>query len=473
MAIFFIVSLITYRYFNMDERGMLSIYWATFFIFELFILDLGTTIMSKVPTHIKKKEKQNIENIIFSTYLVRSLSGVILGAFLFGFSDQISSLIMPENADHIGMIFVLKSAAVFFLLNTFLGPVDHSVLIAFQKYEMMRTFYNIKIVPMFISAITTLLIKESPEFMFFTYLILRLVMQSSMGWYAYYYLNKNNNFSLLQIKFNLSSITLVCKHGLPIWFGALISVSTPHLAIFILGQNSGLNSVAQFSLAMSLFMAAIAFLQMLDGWLVPKLSEQKDSSMDDIYSYTNRYYKLYFYLSLVFAILIILFAEFGVKVISGSGYEESALLLIVLCCFLSFRTLTIFRNIIVVFGSTNIITIFIFFKFLLEITLMLLTVPKFGAYGILISQFVSIVFIGQLYIYKTLSSFFIIQKISKLFFNKYVYMCSLSSVLTSMLLYLFVSGYSLLFYSLSILFLILCIILIFTNKEDFKKILAI
>ncbi|MDB2604780.1 hypothetical protein N9Z34_03875 [Gammaproteobacteria bacterium] len=473
MAVFFIVSIVTYRYFDINERGLLSIFWATFFFIELFIIEFGVTVQAKIPDQIIRKAKFETQNTIFSSYIIRALSAFIIGFFIFIFSEKLALIIAPSSIDYLRLDFVLKAASLFFICNVLFGPIDHSILIGFQKYEKMKLFYNMKIAPLLISALLTLALKETPEFMILSYMIIRLVLQFWIGWSSYFLLKKSNDFSLIGIKINFTYIIYICKHGFPIWISSLLAASLPHIAILILAQTSNLESIAQYSLAMSLFMAGIAFLSMLDGWLVPKLSEQKSYSKIDIYNYLDTYFKMYFYASSLFAILLILLSQVGVKIIAGSGYEESVILLIVLCCFMNFRTLTIFRNVIVVFSSTNIIPIYVVCKFIIEIIIMLLAVPKFGFYGILIAQFISFLFIGQLWVSRTLSSVFNIKKISKLFFSKYFYMCSLSSLLISVLLYLFVSGYSLLFYSLSILFLVSCIILIFKNKENFKKILAI
>ena len=69
--------------------------------------------------------------------------------------------------------------------------------------------------------------------------------------------------------------------------------------------------------------------------------------------YLNDFYNLYFYISTLFSILIIIFSELGVMIISGNGYADSITILIALSCFMNFRTLLIFRNVINVFNSTN------------------------------------------------------------------------------------------------------------------------
>ena len=67
MSVFFIVSLITFRYFEIDERGLLSIFWATFFIIELLIMEFGVTAQAKIPDQIikKRKYKSSTNNFIY------------------------------------------------------------------------------------------------------------------------------------------------------------------------------------------------------------------------------------------------------------------------------------------------------------------------------------------------------------------------------------------------------------------------
>ena len=185
-----------------------------------------------------------------------------------------------------------------------------------------------------------------------------------------------------------------------------MAASIPHMSILILGQYSTLENIAQYSLAISLFMAAIAFLGMFDGWLVPKLSEIKSQNAANMLDYINDYYRLYFYASTLFGICIIIFSNLAVRIIAGDGYENSVLILIALCCFINLRTLSIFRNIIVVLRSTNIIPVYVFIKFIIEIFIMVIMVPKYDFYGILIAQFISFLVVGQLWIRKVFFSVF-------------------------------------------------------------------
>lgn len=472
MSVFFIVSLITFRYFEINERGLLSIFWATFFVIELFIFELGATIQAKIPNHLVRKQILDVQNIIISAYFIRSLSACIVGFLVFIFSEQISLTLTPENVDHLRLDFVLKAASIFFALNIFFGPVDHSTLIAFQKYEKMRLFYNVKIAPLLVSAFLTLALKKSPEFMIFSYIIIRFIFQTWVGWYSYFYLIKSKSISFKKIYLDFNALNNVFKHGAPLWISTLLAASTPHIAILILGEYSNLESVAQFSLAMSLFMAAIAFTDMLDGWLVPKLSERKSNDLSNTYDYINNFYNLYFYTSTFICILVIIFSDLAVKIISGDGYENSVSLLIGLCCFMNFRTLMIFRHVIVVFKSTKILPIFVAYKFIVEVISMILLIPLLGFYGILVAQLLSYLVIGQLFIIRVLSKIFNKRNIMKLFFNKYLYMSSISSFFMSILLYLSLVGSSI-FYVLSVVYMISILFLIIQKKQSFKKILSL
>ena len=108
MAVFFIVSLITYRYFEIEERGLLSLFWATFFIIELLIIDFGVSALAKIPNELANKQITKISNIILSAYFVRATSAFILGILILIFSESLSLAITPENIDHLRLAFVLK-----------------------------------------------------------------------------------------------------------------------------------------------------------------------------------------------------------------------------------------------------------------------------------------------------------------------------------------------------------------------------
>ena len=178
MSVFFIVSLITFRYFEIDERGLLSIFWATFFIIELLIMEFGVTAQAKIPDQIIKKENTKVQQTILSIYIVRSLSALLIGIFVYIFSEQISIIVTPENIDPKRLESILNTMSLFFSLNFLFGPVDHTTLIAFKRYEKMRLFLNMKIVPILFSALITLALKESPEFMILIYILIRFIIQS-------------------------------------------------------------------------------------------------------------------------------------------------------------------------------------------------------------------------------------------------------------------------------------------------------
>lgn len=472
MGVFFIVSLVTYRYFEINERGLLSIFWATFFILELFIIEFGATTQAKIPDLISKKENAKIQNIILSVFFIRSFSAILIGIFIFVFSTQLAMIITPEDIEYIRVDFILKASAIFYVLNILFGPIDHSILIGFKKYKKMRLFYNIKIVPLLVSALLTLSLQKSPEFLLLSYIFIRLLLQIIMGWHSYNHLKKEGDFKFIrETNFDKDIAIDIAKHGLPIWISSLLAASTPHIAILILGQNSSLDIVAQYSLAMSLFMAAIAFLAMLDGWLVPKLSEIKSKKIQHVFKYVNEYYDFYFYISSIFGVLIMIFSDLGVKIIAGSGYENSAILLVAFCCFINFRTLSIFRNVIVVFKSTTVIPIYVFYKFLIEITIMAILVPQLSYYGILLAQFIAYLLVGQLWIARVFYSVFNKKSIKIFFYNRYFKVCLLTSFLSCISLYLFVTK-SFLFYIYCAVYLSILTSLVIKHFHQFKKILS-
>ena len=128
--------------------------------------------------------------------------------------------------------------------------------------------------------------------------------------------------------------------------------------------------------------------------------------------------------------------------------ENSVLILIALCCFINLRTLSIFRNIIVVLRSTNIIPVYVFIKFIIEIFIMVIMVPKYDFYGILIAQFISFLVVGQLWI-KNFFSVFNKKNNSILFYNKYLNITLITS------LFFFINFLSLLRKCFVILFIII------------------
>ena len=253
-------------------------------------------------------------------------------------------------------------------------------------------------------------------------------------------------------------------HGIPLWISTLLAASLPHISILMLGENTNLESVAKFSLAMSIFMAAIAFVDMVDGWLIPKLSERKSKETKIIHMYLNDFYNLYFYISTLFSILIIIFSELGVMIISGNGYADSITILIALSCFMNFRTLLIFRNVINVFNSTNTTLTYVIFKFVIEILSMLILIPIIGYYGILIAQLIAYFIIGQLFIVSSLSKVLKEKKnLVKLFFNRYLSMALISSIIIGVLLPLhFMDNYF--FYFLAVFYIFCTLTLIFKKK---------
>ena len=62
-------------------------------------MEFGVTAQAKIPDQIIKKENTKVQQTILSIYLVRSLSALLIGIFVYVFSEQISIIVTPENID--------------------------------------------------------------------------------------------------------------------------------------------------------------------------------------------------------------------------------------------------------------------------------------------------------------------------------------------------------------------------------------
>ena len=473
MAIFFIISLITYRYFSVEDRGLLSVFWATFFLIELFIIDLGATVQARIPNFLAQGDNAAVNDTIFSVYLVRGLSGLFIGIVIYILSEHLALIMSPISVDPLKLKFMIEISSLLFIFNGAFGPISDSVLIGLKQYKLMKLFYNFKVLPILVSALLTFSFDESPSFMFVCYVGLRLFIQSCWGWYLYWCVRKVSSFSLRYAWVNFLSIRSVCAHGMPIWGAALIAASTPHIAIILLGKMADLQTVAQYSLALALFMAAFSFLSMMDGWLVPKLSERKASSITVVRKYLEEYYEMYIFITLVVSIGIITFSELGVYVIAGDSYGEAVFLLLGLSCFMTLRTMTIFRNVLILFDKTSFIFYFVAIKFFIEVAAMLILIPYIGAYGILVAQLITFMIIGQLYIFKMNSSIFNLVRIWENLFNKYFLTSVLLTGFYGLTFLLYIFDYKISFYLLCLMIFLSLSFYGFKASTRFKKLLNI
>ena len=473
MAVFFVISLITYRYFDPEERGLLSVYWATIFLMELFIIEFGTTLQARLPHLHLKGLNTKLNDTIFSAYLVRASSGLLIGIVAYLLSEYLAVIMSPAGVDPSKLKFVIEISSFLFMFNGAFGPIDIGVLIGLKQYKKMRLFLNTKIMPLLFSAVLTWIFDESPTFMVISYIALRLFLQFCLGWCLHWFISKDSSFSMSSARVNFSSIRSVCSHGIPIWGAALIAVSTPHIAIILLGKTSDLQVVAEYSLAMALFMAVSSFPSMMDGWIVPKLSERMGSSLTVLRSYIDEYYVLYTFATLAVSTGIIAFGGLGVYLIAGDSYGEAVLLLMGLSCFMTFRTLTIFRNVLSLFNKTSFIFYFAVIKFVTEVLAMLILIPYIGAYGILIAQLITFMIIGQLYIFKMNSSVFNMVRIWENLFNKYFLISVLVTGFYGLTFLLYIFDYTISFYMLCLMIFLILTLFGFKASTRFKKLLNI
>ena len=158
--------------------------------------------------------------------------------------------------------------------------------------------------------------------------------------------------------------------------------------------------------------------------------------------------------------------------IAGDSYREAVFLLIGLSCFMTFRTLTIFRNVLTLVDKTSFIFYFVLVKFCLEVAVMLILIPYFGAYGILIAQLITFMFIGQLYIFKMNSSIFNKVRIWENLFNKYFLTSVLVTGFYGLTFLLYKTGYVASFYLLCTSIFLILSVYGFKALARYKKILA-
>ena len=82
-----------------------------------------------------------------------------------------------------------------------------------------------------------------------------------------FFLTTNKDIAFDRIFINVDELKSVSMHGIPLWISTLLAASLPHIDLNA-RRKYQFESVAKFSLAMSIFMAAIAFVDMVDGWLI-------------------------------------------------------------------------------------------------------------------------------------------------------------------------------------------------------------
>ena len=391
IVIFFTSSVIVFRYFGPENRGEIAILLSPILIAQLALFDGGTKVQDTISKSLKKGLKNNY-SILWSSYIIKLTSSILLGVTLFFLGPQISIYYGLEVSREIYVV-----CSLLFVINLLNGPVDLNFLQASKKYSELRIFGILESSGPLFSILITILLGQGVETYIYIYTASRLILAP----YALSIMFKEDLLKFLP-HINFHECLSIIKFTFPLWIAAFLSYGTSQFIPLISGLFFELTTIGNIALALGVSSLAISILAFGDGFALPKINENtryRNIKRNHIH-YLLRFWHILFYLSSIIAISIFVLSDFIVFIIGGSQYEEASDILKWLTILISLRSLGVLRTILYLLNETEKVALYSGVRMLIEISLSFVIFVYLGPEGIAFSLSLGILTYGYFLINK-------------------------------------------------------------------------
>lgn len=310
MVVGLFVGIWVARYLGPEQFGLFS-YAQSFVGLFTAIATLG--LDGIVVRELVKDESRRDELIGTAFYL--KLIGAIAVLIVLAVAIQFTSNDHYTNI----LVFIIASATIFQAFNV----VD----MYFQAKVLSKYVVYANIISLFISSIVkVVLILNDAPLIAFAWATLFDSVVLALG-FIYFYLKNNSKFKFQNLKFSKATAVALLKDSWPLILSGMVLMIQARIDQVMIKEMLGDKEAGYYSAALRLI-EALAFLPVIiNQSLFPALQNAKNTSKEAYEKRFLNYYRLSFFIFLITALPIFLFAEYIVVLLFGEAYHPAGVLL--------------------------------------------------------------------------------------------------------------------------------------------------
>ncbi|MFJ8067873.1 oligosaccharide flippase family protein [Peribacillus sp. NPDC096447] len=353
------VFMIIARALSINDFGKLMYFYTISIIVNIFV-DYGFNLYT-----VKEmaKNKQNWQKV-FTESLNAKIFLTIICTILF------IPLFLIYKEDILILFFFFGTGIFTSYINYILLPFR-----ILDKYKFETNFSILSNVLLFIIVLILSLVSHNVIFVSFSFFFSRILVLILL----IIVIKKEINLSFA-IKINFAISYKVLKRNIS--YGIHLIVGTLYFQVdtIILNYFSDFINVANYQSAFRIIMAGLIFTDVLSNILLPKIATIQ--SYEILIAYVKKFKNLLMVFGLLIGLVLFLSSEMIIKIIYGDGFEDSVLIMKVLCLMLLFRYLiTIDGMILTVLDKQKVRSTIAIIGLLLNIIFSVIFVNGYGAIG--------------------------------------------------------------------------------------------
>ena len=393
----FILIPIYIKFLTTDEFGLLSIFNTNTLLFT-YIIQMGLISgFARVYFNYNNENKQKyINSIIFFHFI----SFLILSILLFFFIKQYQFYISPSASEYaISLSFIIS----------FFSFLPSLYSIKYRLEEKVYKFVFTQVITVVIQLATffilVYLLSKGLKGVYWALLITNVIIWSFFA------------FKLIfsfRISIDLISIYETLKISFPVFLGYIMLFCINKFSLILLQNFAKLGEIALYSFAQQLSTVIILFSVAAGKAIQPLIYKAKEEELPDIFNKINNLYTKSIYL---IAILLILFSNEIINILSSGKFLESNLLFVTFILSNLFYSSVLLRNnILQYFMKSKLLFQGVLIGGLSSIILNYSLIPKFGIKGAALSILISYIL---LFLFNYFNSSKLLTKQKKINLNAY------------------------------------------------------
>ena len=465
----YLYRLIVARYLGPEEYGLLNLGFAVIGILTAFaVFGLPSGVLRYVAYFKGKSDNSRLKGVIISSLKISLPLSIFLAIILFVLSDIIS-INLFHNPALSPIIKILSIALPLFSIISILESVS-------QAMQLIK--YNVLIRNISESAIQLILT-----------IILILLGYGIFGAVIGHVVAVFTSAVFFIIVIHKKVFPFLDKHiKTTNTYKELILFSWPLIFVYIFGRlQNWIDSISigifKSASYVGLYNAAIPTSQLLmilpatvGALFIPTITQlyaqNKSNEINKLYYITNKWA---FLMNFPVFLLLIIFSKQILNILFGQQYTEAYMAMIILCIgYFLYSMIQLSSGVLQSVKKTKVLMMNTLVFSILNILLNFALIPKYGIEGAAIATSISLILLSVLFLIE-------VHKFEKLNFLKFVLLKSvLSSVIAAIFIYLvkdqiFKNNLILNFVSLSVIFFVIYIVLLFLTKsieQEDKKLFA-
>jgi len=388
-------KLVIARTFGQEVYGLFSLAVMIFTLFDSFFsLGLQSGILRNISLFRGKNEFNKIQVTMRFSIFITLLTSLIAGVLLFFLSKFIAVGIFHNSE----LTIFLQSFSIFLPVFLFCG-LFHVITIAYEKVGWYSFIGNIlSPITQLISLIIFIFIGIKTNSIIFSYNLGLVAILLSSFLVCKFGIKRIFNKSDLEKKERYQLYKDLFSYSWPIMFFGLVVSIFSWIDSFTIGYFKTVADVGIYNaavpLAVLLQVIPSLFLQL---FLPVIIKEYSRKNFDLIKKLTKQIGKWIFLLNIPILIIMILFPGAVINIFFGSGYIQAENSLRFLAIGLFFYSIfNISENLLSMIGKSKIVLLNLIISSILNISLNILLIPKYGISGAAFSTMLSYILWGFL-----------------------------------------------------------------------------